>query len=197
MKEKIFKYLKTICICILIVGFITSLISFLASINDYLTPARISKNPTDESLVSYAKDLEKNLNDLTDDLKDTYGENYPALGIAYYRTILHYSSEKIVQNFLFELIAGFGLGNIIYFIFIAKYKKYKLFIALVLALFITAIFLGLSDILTDFANSEKSDFGLSNIFWNMEVTSIPYIIVSLILIAFNKIYSTYIEIRNS
>ncbi len=197
MKEKIFKYLKTIFICIFIVSFITSAVSFLASINDYLTPSRIAKNPTDDSLVKYAKDLEKNLNELTEDLKDTYGESYPALGISYYRTILHYSSEKVVQNFIFNLIAGFGLGNIIYFVFIAKYRKYKLFMALVIALFITAFFLGLSDILTSIANSEKTKFGLSNIFWNMEVTAIPYVIVSLILIGVQKVYSTYVEIRNS
>lgn len=197
MKKNIFKYLKTVFLWILIVGFITSTVSFLANINDYLTPARITKNPTDDSLIKYAKELEKNVTDLTDDLKDTYGDSYPALGISYYRTILHYSSEKVVQNFIFELIAGFGLGNIIYFIFIAKYKKYKLFIALTIALFVCAIFLGLSDILTNIANAEKIDFSLSNIFWNMEVTAIPYIIISLVLIGIQKVYSTYIEIRYS
>lgn len=197
MKEKILKYLKTICLWILIVCFITSFATFITNLDSYLRPTKIAKNPTEDSLVLYSKDIEEDLNKLTGDLKDVYGENYPALGIVYYKAILHYSSETVVQNFLFSLIGGFALGNIIYFVFIAKYKKYKLFICLVLALFVTAIFFSLSDIFTNYANNEKLEFTVNNIFWNMEVTSIPYIIISIILIVVQKIYSTYVEIRNS
>ena len=197
MKEKILKYFKTICLWILIISFIVSSISFVKNVSNYLTPSKIDKNPTDENLIHYTKSLEDNLDNLTKDLKDIYGENYPALGIIYYKTVLHYSSETLVQNFIFEIICGFGVGNVIYFIFIAKYKKYKLFIVLVIVLFITSIFLSLSDILTNVVNGEKIDFSLSNLFWNMETTSIPYTITAIILITIQKIYSTYIAIRDS
>ena len=197
MKEKILKYFKTICLWILIISFIVSSISFVKNVSNYLTPSKIDKNPTNENLIHYTKSLEDNLDNLTKDLKDIYGENYPALGIIYYKTVLHYSSETLVQNFIFEIICGFGVGNVIYFIFIAKYKKYKLFIVLVIVLFITSIFLSLSDILTNVVNGERIDFSLSNLFWNMETTSIPYTITAIILITIQKIYSTYIAIRDS
>lgn len=197
MKEKIFKYLKTICLWILIVSFITSCVSFANNISSYIKPVQIDKSPIDASLVSQAEDIEYELNKLTKELKELYGENYPALGIVYYKAILHYSSESLVQNFLFSLIAGFGLGNIVYFVFIAKYKKYKLFLALIIALFITALFFTLTDILTNFVNNEDFKITISEILFTMEVTAIPYTIVSLILIVVQKVSATYIEIRNS
>ena len=197
MKEKIWKYVKTIFLWILIVCFSTSFVGFATNIDSYLKPTWISKNPTDSTLVSQAKTIEEELNKVTEDLQDVYGENYPALGIVYYKAILHYSSVSLVQNFLFSLIAGFGIGNIVYFVFVAKYKKYQLFIALLLALLVTAFFLGLSDILTYFANNEKFELTISEVLWNMEVTAIPYTIASLVLIVIQKISSTYIEIRNS
>ena len=84
MKEKIIKYLKTIFLWILIVGFITSLISFINKINSFIIPAKIDKKPTNESFISQANKIETELNDLKENLKDKYGENYPALGIIYY-----------------------------------------------------------------------------------------------------------------
>ena len=197
MKEKIFKYLKTICLWILIVSFITSFVSFVNNLNPYLKPVQISRTPLDSKLLSEAKKIESNLDDLTSDLKDSFGENYPALGIVYYKTILHYSSNTPVQNFLFSIIAGFGLGNIVFFVFISKYKKYNLFIALLIAFFFTACLFSLSDLLTNFANNEKLEFSISTILWNMEVTSIPYVLTSFVLIIINKVYSTYKEIRYS
>ena len=197
MNEKIIKYLKTIFLWILIVGFIISVVSFINNINSFIKPAKIEKNPTNESFISQAKKIETELNDLTENLKDTYGENYPALGIIYYKTILHYSSTDLVRNFLFELIAGFALGNIIYFVFIEKFTKYKLFIVLTIGLFVTSIFLGLSDILINCANNELFEFNFDQIILNMVITSIPYTIISLMLIAVQKIYSTFIEIRYS
>ena len=197
MKEKIFKYLKTICLCILITSFIISFVGFISKLESYLKPAKINNNPTDSNIVSEGKKVESELEKLVDDLKDKYGENYPALGIVYHQTILHYSSVSTIQNFLLSLIVGFGIGNIIYFIFIAKYKKYKLFLALLIALLITSLLFSLSDILTNISNNKKIDFSLQNILWNMEVICIPYLIISIILIVANKIYSTYIEIRYS
>ena len=78
-----------------------------------------------------------------------------------------------------------------------KYKKYKLFFALLIALLCTSILFGLSDLLTNFANNEKLEFSISTVLWNMEVTVIPYCIVAIVLIVINKIYSTYKEIRFS
>lgn len=197
MKEKIFKYLKTICLWILIVSFITSAISFSLSISDYVKIGLIKKNPTDTDLINYANSIETSIDKVTTELKDTYGENYPALGISYYETTLHYSSERLVQNFIFELIAGFALGNIMYFIFVAKYKKLKLFFALIIALLITAVLFCLSDILTNFVNGEGIDFTLKNILWTMELTAVPYMVLSILLLTLYQVYSYYIEIKNS
>lgn len=197
MKQKILKYLKTIALWILIVSFITSFVSFSNNLNSYLKPVRISTTPLDKNLISEAKKIESNLDELTNELKDSFGDDYPALGIVYYKSILHYSSNTVVQNFLFSIIAGFGLGNIIFFIFVGKYKKYKLFFALLIALLCTSILFGLSDLFTNFANNEKLEFSISTVLWNMEITVIPYSLVSVILIIINKIYSTYKEIRFS
>lgn len=197
MKEKIFNYIKTISLWILIISFITSTAGFFTNISDYLLQANINKYPTNKDLKDYAINLEENINDLTSDLKDNLGEDYPALGVVYYKTILHYSSERFVQSFLFELIAGFALGNIIYFIFIAKCKKYKLFIALIIILFISALFFELTDILTNYVNGENFKLSFKNILFTMEVIGIPYSIISILLVAINNIYKTYIEIRYS
>ena len=197
MKEKIFKYIKTVALWILIVSFFTSFVNFSTNLNSYLRPVKISTTPLDNNLISEAKKIESNLNELTDGLKDSFGDDYPALGIVYYKAILHYSSNTVVQNFLFSIIAGFGLGNIVFFIFVDKYKKYKLFFALLIALLCTSILFGLSDLLTNFANNEKLEFSISTVLWNMEVTVIPYCIVAIVLIVINKIYSTYKEIRFS
>lgn len=197
MKEKFFKYFKTIILWILIFNFIVNFFGFFKNLDSYFIPSKILKNPTDSTLVSQAKDIEDNLESLQNDLKDNYGENYPALGISYFSAISHYSSTTIIQNFLFSLIAGFGFGNIIYFIFIAKYKKFKLFLALLISLFISAFLLGLSDILTYTSNGEEFEFSFKNILLNMELSSITFWIVSIVLIIINKVYSTYIEIRYS
>lgn len=197
MKDKVIKYLKTICLWILIVSFITGLISFFLNLQDYLTPRQIIKNPVDESLVSYAKDVEKDVTDLTRDMTATYGEEYPAIGIIFYRTIVHYSSMHVIQNFLFGIIGGFGLGNIIYIVFIQKYKKWDLLIFFVISLFVTAVLFGLSDIFTSYANNEKVDFVFANILWNMEVVAIPYFITTFVLLLIQKLVSTFNEIRYS
>ena len=197
MKEKIIKYVKTLFFCILIFNFAINFFSFFTELDSYLLPGKIEKNPTDSKVLGQAQSIETNLNDLTKDLKSDYGEEYPALGVAYLRIISLASSKTIIQNFLFGLIAGFGFGNIIYFIFIAKYKKSDLFFALLISLFISSFFLGLSDILTYMSNGEKFKFTLKNVLYNMELTAIPFIIISVILIIFNKIYTTYMEIRYS
>lgn len=197
MKKIFIQYLKNIFFWILILNFIVSFFSFITNIESYLTPSKIAKNPTDSSLIDYGKNLEKELEDLTGDLKDTYGEDYPSLGICYYRTILHYSSNSLIQNFLFSIIYGFGLGNIVYFIFVVKYKKYKLFFSLLIILLISSLFLELSDILTCIANNEKIDFSINNFLLNMEITLVPYSLVSLALIIIKKVYQTYIDIRYS
>lgn len=196
--NKFKKYLLCLLFSILAINFIVSAISFFDSFSQYLIPSQIKKEPTNDSLISIGKDLEKTLENTIYELNETHGEDYPALGIMYYQTISHYSSVALVQNFIFSLICGFALGNIIFFIFIAKLKSsYKLFTILVLVLFVTAFFLSLSDIITYVANSEEIVFGLSEIFWNMEVWAIPYTIICLVFCAIHKIYTVYKEIQNS
>lgn len=196
--NKLKKYILCLLFSILAINFIVSASSFFSSLSKYLIPSQISKEPTNESLITLGSEIEKTLENTVYELNETHGENYPALGIMYYQTISHYSSVTLVQNFIFSLICGFALGNVIFFIFIAKLKSpYLLFISLVLVLFVTSFFLSLSDILTYIANSEEIAFSLSEIFWNMEVWVIPYTIVCLILCAVQKIYTVYKEIQNS
>lgn len=196
--NKFKKYLLCLLFSILAINFIVSASSFFTSLSQYLIPSQIKKDPNNDSLVSIGKDLEGTLENTIYELTETHGEDYPALGIMYYQTISHYSSVTLVQNFIFSLICGFALGNIIFFIFIAKLKSsYRLFTILVLVLFVTAFFLSLSDIITYIANSEEIVFGLSEIFWNMEVWAIPYTIICLVLCTIHKIYTVYKEIQNS
>ena len=195
--NKFIKYLLCILFSILAVNFLVSFFSFFNYTDSYLTPARITKNPTSEDLVSLAKNLETQLDSLTTDLKEQNGEDYPALGIMYYRSIAHYSSVTVIQNFIFSLIAGFALGNIIFFIFISGLKFYKLTIAIIVSLFISSVFLALSDVYTAIANSEEIKFGLSEIFWNMEITGIAYFIVCFICLVIKKITTYYYEIKYS
>ena len=195
--NKFIKYLLCILFSILAINFLINVISFFNNTESYLTPARITANPTSEDLVELATDLENQLDSLTTDLKEQNGEDYPALGVMYYRTIAHYSSVTIIQNFIFSLIAGFALGNIIFFIFISELKSYKLALVLILALFISSTFLALSDIYTAIANSEEIKFGLPEIFWNMETSGIAYLIVCLISLVIRKITKTYYEIKYS
>lgn len=115
----------------------------------------------------------------------------------YYKAISHYSSVTVVQNFIFSLIAGFALGSMIFFIFISELKTYKLAFVILLILVITSLLLTISDVYTSIANSEEIKFGLPQFFWNMEVSSIAFIIILFILTTINKIYKTYYEIRYS
>lgn len=197
MKEKIFKYFKTIFISILIINFVVSFIACISNISKYLIPATITKYPTETTLLETGKAIEENLTELTDDLKSTYGEEYPALGIAYYRSINHYSTVSLIQNFIFSLIAGFGLGNIIFIIWMTKLPVNKKLAFLIIALFVVGFFVSLSDVLTFIANSEKIKFSMSEIFWNMEVAGIPYIIVSIFTYVAHYVYTVYNDIRNS
>ena len=195
--NKFIKYLLCILFSMLAINFLVNVISFFNNTESYLTPARITSNPTAEDLVELANDLENQLESLTNDLKEKNGEDYPALGVMYYRTIAHYSSVTIIQNFIFSLIAGFALGNIIFFIFISELKSYKLALVLILVLFISSTFLALSDIYTAIANSEEIKFGLPEIFWNMETSGIAYLIVCIIALGIRKITKTYYEIKYS
>lgn len=191
------KYLLSILFSILFINFIVSTSSFFSSLSPYLISSKMVSDPTNESLISIAKELETTLDDTTYELTEAHGEEYPALGIVYYKTVSHYSSVNNIQNFIFSLICGFAVGNIIYFIWVAKFKSYKLVLLLILSLFVTSCFLALSDILTFVANSEEIKFGLSEIFWNMEVWCIPYIITCLVLYGAHKAYTVYVEIQNS
>lgn len=195
--NKFLKYLLCIIFSILAISFLTNAISFVKSTDSYLTPARITANPTSEDLIEVATELETQLDTLSTDLKEQNGEDYPALGVMYYRTIAHYSSVTIIQNFIFSLIAGFTLGNIIFFIFISGLKSYKLAIALFLVLLVLSLLLTLSDVYTAIANSEEVKFGLPEFFWNLEVGGIVYIIVIAIIYAIKKISTTYYEIKYS
>lgn len=190
------KYFLCLLISILAVSFIVNIYSFCTNIGSYVDSGRITKDPENSSLESIASDLEESLNTNVQDLQETYGESYPALGIMYYKTVLYYSSVTIVQNFLFSLIAGFALGNMIFFIFIAKCSKYKVVIALILTLVLSGVFFALSDILTYFVNNEDYTFGFMEIFWNTEAISIPYIIACVILYVVHVVSKTFIEIRN-
>lgn len=195
--NKFVKYLLCIFFSILAINFLINLIGFFKYNSSYLISSRIKNNLQSESLISTGKDLEEKLNTQIDALKKQTSEDYPALGIIYYQTVSHYSSVAIIQNFLFSLIAGFALGNIIFFIFISDLHSYKLTIALILALFVTSLLLTLSDVYTAYANNETAQFGLSQIFWNMEVSGITYIIVCILTLIAKKIYKTYYEIRYS
>lgn len=195
--KQIGKYLLCVFCSILVINFIVSMASFFSKLDSYFTPSRISKDPTNEGLLSAVEDLEKDINTNIEEIKDVYGENYPTLAIFYYKSIAHYSSVTVIQNFLFSLIAGFGLGNIVYLIFVAKKKTYALTLLLILAFFVTATFLALSDVFTEIANNEQVKFGLPEILWNMEITAIPFVITTLILLACRKIYTVYVEVQNS
>ena len=100
--NKFVKYLLCILFSILAINFLVNLISFFYNTEAYLTPAKITANPTSENLISSATELENQLDSLITDLKEQNGEDYPALGIMYYRTIAHYSSVTIIQNFIFQ-----------------------------------------------------------------------------------------------
>lgn len=195
--NKFVKYLLCIFFSILAINFLINLIGFFKYNSSYLLSSRIKNNLQSESLISTGKDLEEKLNTQIDALKEQTSEDYPALGIIYYQTVSHYSGVGIIQNFLFSLIAGFALGNIVFFIFISDLHSYKLTIALILALFVTSLLLTLSDVYTAYANNETAQLGLSQIFWNMEVSGITYIIVCILTLIAKKIYKTYYEIRYS
>lgn len=195
--NKFVKYLLCIFFSILAINFLINLIGFFKYNSSYLLSSRIKNNLQSESLISTGKDLEEKLNTQIDALKEQTSEDYPTLGIIYYQTVSHYSSVGIIQNFLFSLIAGFALGNIVFFIFISDLHSYKLTIALILALFVTSLLLTLSDVYTAYANNETAQLGLSQIFWNMEVSGITYIIVCILTLIAKKIYKTYYEIRYS
>ncbi len=197
MKEKIIKYLKTVFLWIFIVNFIISFLNFTNNIDSYLKPAEITNNLENKSIISEANSIESELNNLTYDLKEKYGENYPALGVTYYQTMFHYSSYTLVEDFLLSLIIGFEIGNIIYFIFIAKYEKYKLFFAILISIVITSIFFELYNNFISIANNTPTKFAIKNMILNIDKTLIPYSILSIMLVIVNKIYKTYIEIRYS
>ena len=197
MKEKIIKYLKTVFLWIFIVNFIISFLNFTNNIDSYLKPAEITNNLENKSIISEANSIESELNNLTYDLKEKYGENYPALAVTYYQTMFHYSSYTLVEDFLLSLIIGFEIGNIIYFIFIAKYEKYKLFFAILISIVITSIFFELYNNFISIANNTPTKFAIKNMILNIDKTLIPYSILSIMLVIVNKIYKTYIEIRYS
>lgn len=195
--NKLIKYFLCVFFSILVVNFFISAGTCFSNMNEYLIPSKIVKEPTNENFISIGKELETTIENSNLELKDAHGEDYPALGIMYYRTVAHYSSVASVQNFIFSLICGFALGNIIFLIYIVKFNSYKLVICLILILFATGFFMALSDILTYVANVEEIKFGLSQILWNMETIAIHYIIVCLVLCAIHKIYTVYVEIQNS
>lgn len=195
--NKFVKYLLCIFFSILAINFLVNLIGFFKYNSSYLIAPQIKNNLQSESLISTGKELEEKLNTQVNALKEQTSENYPALGIIYYQTIAHYSSVTVIQNFLFSLVAGFALGNIIFFIFISGLHSYKLVLVLILALFVTNTLFALSDIYTSYANNESSNFGLSQIFWNMELTAILYTVICILAIIVKKVYQTYYEIRYS
>lgn len=195
--NKFVKYLLCIFFSILAINFLVNVIGFFKYNSSYLIAPQIKNNLQSESLISTGKELEEKLNTQIDALKEQTNENYPALGIIYYQTIAHYSSVTVIQNFLFSLVAGFALGNIIFFIFISGLHSYKLVLVLILALFVTSTLFALSDIYTSYANNESSNFSISQIFWNMELTAILYTVICILAIIAKKVYQTYYEIRYS
>ncbi len=195
--NKFLKYLLCVLFSILAINFLVSLTSFLKNTDSYLESANINSNPKAEDVITTGQTLEKQLDKNINELKNKNGEDYPALGIMYYKAVSHYSSVTVVQNFIFTLISGFALGSMIFFIFISGLKTYKLFFAILLVLVITSFLLTLSDVYTSIANSEEINFGLPQFFWNMEVSAITFLIVIVILVAINGFYKTYYEIRYS
>lgn len=195
--NKFLKYLLCVLFSILAINFLVSLTSFLKNTDSYLESASINSNPKAEDVITTGQTLEKQLDKTINELKNKNGEDYPALGIIYYKAVAHYSSVTVVQNFIFTLIAGFALGSMIFFIFISGLKTYKLFFAILLILIITSLLLTISDVYTSIANSEEINFNLSQFFWNMEVSAITFLVVIVILIAINRFYKTYYEIRYS
>lgn len=195
--NKILKYFLCVLLTILAINFLTGFRSFCVNTDTYLESASINANPKAEDVIETGKTLEKQLTNTINDLKDKNGEDYPALGIMYYKAISHYSSVTVIQNFIFSLISGFALGSMIFFIFLSGLKSYKLVLVILLILIITSLFLTLSDVYTSIANSEDAKFGLPQFFWNMEVSAIAFLIITFTLTAINKIYKTYYEIRYS
>lgn len=195
--NKLLKYFVCILFSILAINFLTNLGSFCTNTDNYLESARINARPKAEDVMETGKTLENQLNTTINDLKKANGDDYPALGIMYYKAVSHYSSVTIIQNFIFSLIAGFALGSIIFFIFISELKTYKLFFAILLILIVTSFLLTLSDVYTSIANSEEINFNLPQFFWNMEVCAIAFAILTIILVVINKLYKTYYEIRYS
>ena len=195
--NKFLKYLLCVLFSILAINFLVSLTSFLKNTDSYLESANINSNPKAEDVITTGQTLEKQLDKNINELKNKNGEDYPALGIMYYKAVSHYSSVTVVQNFIFTLISGFALGSMIFFIFISGLKTYKLFFAILLVLVITSFLLTLSDVYTSISNSEEINFGLPQFFWNMEVSAITFLIVIVILVAINGFYKTYYEIRYS
>ena len=195
--NKVLKYFLCVLFTILTINFLTSFHSFRINTNSYFESASINANPKAEDVIKTGQTLEKELSNTINDLKNKNGEDYPALGIMYYKAISHYSSVTVIQNFIFSIIAGFALGSMIFFIFISGLKTYKLALMLFLILAITSFLLTISDVYTSIANSEEIKFGLPQFFWNMEVSAIAFLIATFILTAINKIYKTYYEIRYS
>lgn len=191
------KYFLCILFSILSLTFIINLISAIKYNSSYLATSKVNNNLNSEEIINMGNELEATLNTQITALKEQTSEEYPALGVIYYQTIAHYSSIAVIQNFIFSIIIGFTLGNMIYLFFISEFKSYKLILLLILVLFITGILISLSDIYIAYANNTTNNINLSSIFWNMEILVIQYIVVCLLMLFLKKVYTTYKEIRYS
>lgn len=149
MKKFSFKKLLTcILFSVMVTCFIGSTISFIenVSMNSYVTAWNELENS--EEFIEDTKnnydglyDVYNAFQDGVEDLKEKYGEDYPAESVLLNKLMMASNREEEIYTYLISVIVGIGLGTIVYIINEQKANGRVFVIELVLAVGVMGIIL--------------------------------------------------------
>ena len=195
-----FKKLLLTILCTAIVSvFIGTTILFIFSIPNWLqTEVVASMEKDSEALIEMVKSYQENLEQIQEifnEDKALYGEDYPTEGIFLFQLINTFSRNRIVEVYTMSVLIGIALGTIIYIIAVQNINGKQMLIELVVAfivlfVLITLLNIGYEAIINKaISNANATDVKYSTYIYDLESNNIliPYIIVAIIIYLANMI----------
>lgn len=137
------KLLLTILCTVIVSVFLGTTILFISFIPTWIEIDMVtSLEENSDALIEFGKDYQENVKTFKEDfdeLKSSYGEDYPAEGIFLYKIINKSSIDDIMPVYTMSFLIGVALGTIIYIVVIQNIKGKQILIELIISFIVLFI----------------------------------------------------------
>ena len=195
---------KKLVLCILCTTVVTLAIGFtilfVPLVEESIEMGIIDQLQNDSEVAKeFMNSMQENYNNIVEEEKALYGEEYPAGGVLLYG-LQHVKTMEIIETYILCLIIGVILGTVIYIVFIQKTKGIQMFLEIIICgIAIIVLIMLVNVIYNGIANAfvNESDIKIEYTSYVFDINNIIYIFIGIIVLSYiiNLIYQKILSTK--